>query len=56
MALGVDYEPALVVAVLIRLAVLPATIVFGLLYALGSGRATDSDGGTADMLGSSEGR
>jgi hypothetical protein len=37
MALGVDYEAALAVAVLMRLMVLPASLVFGLLYALGGG-------------------
>ncbi len=36
-ALGVDYEAALAVAVLIRLLVLPASLVFGLLYALDGG-------------------
>jgi hypothetical protein len=35
LALGVDYEAALAVAVLIRLMVLPASMVFGLLYAFG---------------------
>lgn len=34
-ALGIDYELALMVAVLIRLMVLPVSLVFGALYALG---------------------
>lgn len=49
-ALGVDYEPALTVAVLIRLLVLPPSVVFGVLYALGGGnRVTERQPQAAEL-------
>jgi glycosyltransferase 2 family protein len=48
-ALGVNYEAALTVAILIRLLVLPPSMVFGLLYAIGGSAAADPKQRAADL-------